>query len=159
MVAELEDVGTLLATEDGHLVDAKCGLYRLLDRIGSTIDLEALGALLSRSWFFRVWVVQEISIGRDVIFKWGEEAISYDHFRSAVFFCTMYQARIVLGIHASGKLAEPESMELHKRISLVDTKPANNMMRARRNSKRAMMESLSLHYSAKTHCLRVGRRY
>jgi hypothetical protein len=40
-------------------------------------DLRATSQLLKRSWFHRVWIVQEVSLSREVCLCWGEGGASY----------------------------------------------------------------------------------
>jgi hypothetical protein len=59
----------------------------LLEKVNLSIPLESYGKLIARPWFYRVWVVQEVSVARSVVFKCGEKDISYDQlFASYLFF-------------------------------------------------------------------------
>ncbi|KAF5557554.1 regulatory alcR, partial [Fusarium phyllophilum] len=40
-------------------------------------DLRAISHLLERSWFHRVWIVQEVSLSKEVYLLWGNGGVSY----------------------------------------------------------------------------------
>jgi Heterokaryon incompatibility protein (HET) len=68
----------------------KDSLNRLVQRIGLTSPLKALRSFTERPWWLRVWVMQELSVARDVNFACGEKRISYDHLQAALFFFVLY---------------------------------------------------------------------
>ncbi len=47
-------------------------------------ELIAVFSLLSNDWFSRLWVVQELARGRNVVIRHGDEVLSWDQFYTAV---------------------------------------------------------------------------
>lgn len=60
-----------------------------------TIPMESLRSFVDRSWWTRMWVVQELSVALSVNFACGSQKISYDHLRNALYFYTFYIRKLV----------------------------------------------------------------
>jgi hypothetical protein len=132
MNMELKDVPYLLDGKEKHLVELSRNLHRLLDRVGSNFPIPAFAALIARPWFYRIWVVQEVSIGRNIVFRCGDKAISYDHLRAAVFFQVFYNAHVVQNLQISAIPIDNSMQERLRELHSADAIPINDMMRARR---------------------------
>lgn len=48
-------------------------------------EMSALATLLDRSWFERLWVCQEIRLAKSAILMYGQDVISWQSFRNAIF--------------------------------------------------------------------------
>jgi hypothetical protein len=73
-------------------LEYKDSYNRLAKKLGRkpTFPMESLCSFVNRPYWYRVWVVQELSLARDVVFACGERQISYVHLRHALFFFTFY---------------------------------------------------------------------
>jgi hypothetical protein len=73
-------------------LEYKDSYNRLAKKLGRepTFPMESLRSFVNRPYWYRVWVVQELSLARDVVFACGERQISYVHLRHALFFFTFY---------------------------------------------------------------------
>jgi hypothetical protein len=65
---------------------------RLVKRLGQepTFPIESLRSFVNRPYWTRVWIVQELSLARDVLFVCGNKRISYNHLRHALIFYAHY---------------------------------------------------------------------
>ncbi|KAI1759668.1 heterokaryon incompatibility protein-domain-containing protein [Hypoxylon sp. FL1150] len=72
MLGNLDDTNHIAGVDQGIL--EKAGVY----------DLEPLFKLLRRGWFGRRWIIQEISVKRNVQVHCGEEVVSWKNLASAV---------------------------------------------------------------------------
>jgi hypothetical protein len=59
---------------------------RLVKRLGQelTFPTENVRSFVNRPYWTRVWIVQELSLAREVVFVCGNKRISYDHLRHAL---------------------------------------------------------------------------
>jgi hypothetical protein len=55
-----------------------------LERLIQTCNGDAVGELLDREWFERVWIVQEFILARELVVVSGRSEISYDLFSKAI---------------------------------------------------------------------------
>ena len=70
-------------------------------------ELIAVFSLLSNDWFSRLWVVQEIARGRNVIVRHGDEVLAWEQFYTAVvaFGLLMSQRGVYMGHEALHELS------------------------------------------------------
>ncbi|KAH8592030.1 heterokaryon incompatibility protein-domain-containing protein [Bisporella sp. PMI_857] len=137
MDIQLADVPTFLdeSEENDPLNGIKRKLRLLLKRVGSAFPLVELAALIARPWFYRVWVVQEVALGREVEFRCGEKVITYEHLRAALLFHVFYNTYMTNGLQVSsisGGAVESQTAKLLEDLNLIDTAPIFSMLRARR---------------------------
>lgn len=61
MTIDMTDIPNLLDGEDEHLREISQYTNQLLGRVGSNYPISAFAALAVRTWFYRVWVMQEVA--------------------------------------------------------------------------------------------------
>ena len=116
-----------------QLQNIKNHMDALLERVGSTFPVEAFGNLIARSWFSRVWVVQEVSLGKDVVFECGRKKISYEHLRAATFFHVFYTWNMTRDLELFKSYEDlAKKANLLTTLNSIDTAPVVSMLRARR---------------------------
>lgn len=147
--------------QDERLRNIRNSLNLLLERIGPTLPVEAFANLIARHWFSRVWVVQEVSLGKDVIFKCGEKKLSYDHLRAAIFFHTFYIRNITSNLQTSFADLD-ENGRILTALSLIDTSPIGSMLLARRkyqtqtgNKGESLYDLLKRHHTDSTEATKL----
>jgi hypothetical protein len=109
----------------------KNSLDSLLERVSPTFPVEGYAALIKRPWYFRVWVVQEVSLGKDVVFMCGRKKISYQHFRAAKFVYTLHTWSIISQIQLPDMM-DPEKWRKIEALQSAEASPIGNMFMARR---------------------------
>jgi hypothetical protein len=79
-------------SQDERDLEYKDSYNRLGKRLGKepTIPLESMRSFVNRPYWSRVWIVQELSLARDVQFACGNKRISYDRLRHALYFFARY---------------------------------------------------------------------
>jgi hypothetical protein len=65
---------------------------RLVKKLGQepSFPMESLRSFVNKPYWTRVWIVQALSLARDVIFACGNKRISYHHLRHALIFYANY---------------------------------------------------------------------
>jgi hypothetical protein len=111
--------------------EIKQSLDLLLQNKGPNFPVEAFGRLITRGWFSRVWVVQEVSLAKEVVFVCGEKKISYDHFRAAKFFYTLY-AWSVISKRQHFDTIRGDTWETVTALNSINTSLLTSMLSARR---------------------------
>jgi hypothetical protein len=118
--------------QNERLRNIKNDLNILLEKIGDTFPLEPFASLIARPWFYRVWVVQEVSLGSDVVFKCGEKMISYDHLRAAVFFHVFYNWNMMKDPQFLNPMNLMRNLPILMALNAINVSPITNMLWARR---------------------------
>ncbi|KAH8895487.1 HET-domain-containing protein [Thozetella sp. PMI_491] len=101
LLHRLGTIATSLTPELHHkqLTEEDMKKYAL-DRI-QTQTWVALDAIYWRPWFKRIWIVQEVALGRNVTIHCGPDSISWQNFRAATLFiqfnATYIQNRVNVG--------------------------------------------------------------
>jgi hypothetical protein len=76
----------------------------------------------------RVWVVQELSLAKEVIFRFGLKEISYDRFRVAKFFYTLYLWSILSKIQLGGFMNPIEIQKILTALQSTNRTPVTSML-------------------------------
>jgi hypothetical protein len=80
-----------LSAEERHL-EYTDSYNRLIKRLGHepTFPEESLRSFVNKPYWTRVWIVQELSLARDVLFACGNKRIFYNHLRYGLVFYGRY---------------------------------------------------------------------
>jgi hypothetical protein len=82
---------TLALSDGSRISDRKYHLELSLDALLKDIDLNhvlsAVGHLTLREWWFRLWVVQEVALAKQVFLKSGKKMISWISFYNFALLC------------------------------------------------------------------------
>lgn len=70
-----------------------------LARVVKECDLAALSSFFTKSWFERVWILQELVLAREVVFFSGRFTITYEDFSRAMAVVTMLFTQITLNAY------------------------------------------------------------
>lgn len=108
------------------------GLNALLKRVGATIPLRPFASLIARPWFYRVWVVQEVALGREVEFKCGEKIISYDHLHAACFFHVFYNWKMMESLQLFNPIDLMRNISILMDLNAINLAPITHMLSARK---------------------------
>ncbi|KAH6669023.1 heterokaryon incompatibility protein-domain-containing protein, partial [Halenospora varia] len=88
----------------------------------SRVLQSAASAFLSKPWFSRVWILQEVAVAREALLMWGSETLDWRYFSAARF-----NALKLMPVDKSGKippvlqLAQDERKPLKNFASLMHT--------------------------------------
>ncbi|KAM0271384.1 hypothetical protein ACHAQH_009131 [Verticillium albo-atrum] len=77
---------------DPALVSDRDAMLALIEA-NPEYPLQSAIDFMSRPWFSRLWIIQEVCLGQDAIFLCGKEAICVTCFRATMIFFTMHNAR------------------------------------------------------------------
>ncbi|KAI0178905.1 heterokaryon incompatibility protein-domain-containing protein [Hypoxylon sp. FL1284] len=61
-------------------------LLKVVDRLGSRFPVAGYIDVLRRSWFTRLWIIQEASLAPDGVLLCGNKTFTFDDFRALFFF-------------------------------------------------------------------------
>ncbi|KAJ4857948.1 hypothetical protein T069G_08845 [Trichoderma breve] len=67
----------------------------LIHRYGDRFPLDGFGDVLDRSWFNRLWVIQEACLAPSVVFVCGDKSLCFDCFRGGALFYNIYNTHWV----------------------------------------------------------------
>ena len=65
-------------------------LNSIFKEVGSSIPYSAIVKLSQRPYFSRIWIIQEVALGREVTFVCGTRRVAFSHFAAAATFLTGY---------------------------------------------------------------------
>lgn len=64
---------------------------------------QCLAVLLSRPWFYRVWIIQEVVLAKSAMLHWGSSTLAWDECRAGIEFALVSAAtRLAAGAAPSG---------------------------------------------------------
>ena len=121
----------------------------LLENLGPDFRRESFCNLVSRRWFSRMWVVQEVALRENVVFHCGKKELGYDHLRAAYFLHILFTTKIVRKLFYDYENAENE-LRILKSLESFDISPLRNMLMARLkyHGKRQSLYDLRLNHKA-----------
>ena len=138
----------------------------LTDSVGSSFPVESYGKLITRPWFSRVWVVQEVSLAKKVIFRSGEKDISYDHLRAASFFYTFQVWNVTRKSQELEGMKSEENNRMIARLNTVNTSLMKVMLSSRRKYQdqtggagESLFALLKKFYVTSTRNTKLGAKY
>ncbi|KAF3067868.1 hypothetical protein CFAM422_008637 [Trichoderma lentiforme] len=67
----------------------------LVHRYGDRFPLDGFADVLDRSWFNRLWVIQEACLAPSVVFVCGDKSLCFDCFRGGALFYNIYNTHWV----------------------------------------------------------------
>ncbi|KAK0390592.1 hypothetical protein NLU13_0096 [Sarocladium strictum] len=74
-------------------------LRSLMDRYSRSFPLKALAEVFKRSWFTRLWVIQEICLPPNITMICGTRTLCFDCFRSGNLFFSIYSSYLPNQLH------------------------------------------------------------
>lgn len=83
-----------LSVNEEEREDRDAVLY-LVHRYGDRFPLDGFADVLDRSWFNRLWVIQEACLAPSVIFVCGDKSLCFDCFRGGALFYNIYNTHWV----------------------------------------------------------------
>lgn len=87
----------------------------LVLRHGPKLPFDGMINVMSRHWFTRLWIVQEVSLGRDVTFVCGSRSLCFDCFRTGVLFYGVYAKHWLPNIKSA-----VSQNEMRRRYDMLD---------------------------------------
>jgi hypothetical protein len=71
---------------------------KTIDQYWKSLDGNTLFSLLSREYFYRVWIMQGCALSPELVFRLGSLEMDSNWFDSAVYFLALYQRCIIIAI-------------------------------------------------------------
>ncbi|KAJ3493347.1 hypothetical protein NLG97_g4791 [Lecanicillium saksenae] len=75
-----------VALTDPVELQDRADLVALIDRLASKYPIDAFLHVFQRTWFKRLWTIQEACLASDVVLVCGDERLCFDCFRAGCFF-------------------------------------------------------------------------
>ena len=107
-------------------------IHDMVLRNGLELPAVGLQGIFCRSWFQRVWVLQEVSVARDVVFVCGKKRISMSHFTAAIFFLNIYTMELLKPLQGGMILGPVERSAFQTFVAKIDTAASSIALGARR---------------------------
>lgn len=75
---------------EGEVKEDRDDVVKLIDKYGDSFPLEGAKDILSRTWFSRLWIIQEVCLAPTVLFVCGSQSLCFDCFRLGLLFFNTY---------------------------------------------------------------------
>lgn len=93
-ISPLQFIEILMNPDSAYSVDTMAKLEDVFKRTDrwfcDQFPAEAYKAFVTRGWWYRVWVVQELSVAREIVFLCGKKKIPHKHLENAAMVLTAY---------------------------------------------------------------------
>ena len=139
----------------GAVREDRDDLLNVISTYGKMFPLDGSRDVLGRTWFTRLWTIQEICLAPEVTFICGSKSLCYDCFRGGSLFYSVYNT------HYIGRVRFISRRELKKRDDIFRlTQSLLRMVGERRAihlfGQRLTLYSLVLKYSVNNHGPKIG---
>ncbi|KAK7425714.1 hypothetical protein QQZ08_007813 [Neonectria magnoliae] len=132
----------------GSVQEDRDDVLKVLSEHGSNFPLEGAEDVLSRSWFNRLWIIQEICLAPNVLFICGSQELCLDCFRLGLLFYTIYNTHWIGNVKHSVSQAEIARRDNILTLNGSPTRMIQERKRIHEHGERQSLYDLAIKYNA-----------